>query len=187
MVRGEIFESENLFLRYFTIDDRKQLSRAIEASRTELKKVFPWVQNITDETEQQQYLSDLLANRNNYIFGIFNKNPKQLVGIIGIYNTSYNLEGEMKFWIISQNAGKGLATEACQRMLDICFNKLNLNRVYLLIATNNEPSRRVAEKCGFQKEGTLRQALYLDNQFHNVDLYAMLQSEFAPKEKRVMA
>jgi RimJ/RimL family protein N-acetyltransferase len=40
------------------------------------------------------------------------------------------------------------------------FGAKKVNRISLVIAPENTPSRRIAEKCGFQLEGTARGAFF---------------------------
>jgi RimJ/RimL family protein N-acetyltransferase len=46
-----------------------------------------------------------------------------------------------------------------------------------VIHPDNSGSRRVAEKCGFQHEGTARGAWYNQGRHHDVEIYSILHSE----------
>lgn len=58
--------------------------------------------------------------------------------------------GEKDYW------GKGYGSDAVLTVLDIAFNKLGLNRIYLRVYSFNKRAIRCYEKCGFKKEGILR-------------------------------
>jgi RimJ/RimL family protein N-acetyltransferase len=64
--------------------------------------------------------------------------------------------------------GKGYATEAEKLMIDYAFNSLNLNRIEAQIFAENLPSRRAAEKNGFQQEGISRQRRYKNGEYREV-------------------
>ena len=51
---------------------------------------------------------------------------------------------------------KGYATEASRAVIDHAFQELNAHRVVGYCAVDNIASRRVLEKCGLRKEGTMR-------------------------------
>jgi RimJ/RimL family protein N-acetyltransferase len=52
--------------------------------------------------------------------------------------------------------GKGITTEATQLLTRYLFETRHINRIQLQIFPDNAASRRVAEKCGFTREGTAR-------------------------------
>ena len=51
---------------------------------------------------------------------------------------------------------KGFATEAVQRIVSMCFEELQLHKVFLRTIVGNEGSATAATRCGFVLEGTLR-------------------------------
>ncbi|WP_119727589.1 GNAT family N-acetyltransferase [Thermomonospora amylolytica] len=64
---------------------------------------------------------------------------------------------EIGYWLAPWARGRGLITEAVQRVVDYAFAE-GLYRVELLAAVGNEPSQRVAERAGFVREAVLRRA-----------------------------
>jgi ribosomal-protein-alanine N-acetyltransferase len=59
------------------------------------------------------------------------------------------------------------------------FSELNLNRVHAFVMTTNARSMQLLERCGFTREGTLRQyriARGLPKDFH---VFALLAQDFA--------
>ena len=69
------------------------------------------------------------------------------------YELSYQLYG-------AEHTGKGYTTEAVRLLVDYLFAAKKVNRISLVIVPENAPSRRIAEKCGFQLEGTARGAFF---------------------------
>jgi RimJ/RimL family protein N-acetyltransferase len=60
-------------------------------------------------------------------------------------------------YVVSPTArGRGVATEALRLLTDWSFSALGALRLELLINVENEASKRVAERCGYQREGVLR-------------------------------
>ena len=64
---------------------------------------------------------------------------------------------ELGYVVGPEARGRGVGTEILRRLTRWAFDELGLFRVELLISTDNEASQRVAEKCGYTHEGTLRQ------------------------------
>lgn len=72
----------------------------------------------------------------------------EIAGIIG----KFELKGkpEITYWIGKKFWGKGIATEALRLLLEI----VKTRPIYAGAAFDNFGSRRVLEKCGFEKIGT---------------------------------
>jgi [ribosomal protein S5]-alanine N-acetyltransferase len=89
------------------------------------------------------------------------------------YELSYQLYGP-------EHAGQGYTTEAVRLLVDYLFSAKKVNRLALVIVPENTASKRIAEKCGFQLEGTARGAFF--NAGHNVDvlLYSLLRTDPRP-------
>ena len=52
--------------------------------------------------------------------------------------------------------GRGVATEAVRLLAGWALGVLRLERLELMIHPENTASQRVAERCGFKREGLLR-------------------------------
>ena len=77
-----------------------------------------------------------------------------------------------------ENRGKGYASEALAMFYQYIFETKQINRIELRIATENEPSEKVALKVGFTLEGTNREAAYSKGKLHDMKVYAMLRREW---------
>ena len=67
--------------------------------------------------------------------------------------------------------GKGYAKHMWSCMLDHCFDNLNLHRVSLTTASYNIIGYKVYSGLGFKVEGSLKESLLRDGQYH--DQYCM--------------
>ncbi len=85
---------------------------------------------------------------------------------------SHILIGNKEYW------GKGYAIEALTEILKYGFNERGLNRVEARINSDNIASLKMHEKCGYVKEGVLRQALFKNGQFKDVVIMSILKEEF---------
>ena len=64
---------------------------------------------------------------------------------------------ELGYFLSKDNTGKGFATEAARGVIRFAFEHLKVARIELHCAADNQASMKVAERCGFQLEGRLRQ------------------------------
>jgi len=80
--------------------------------------------------------------------------------------------GEKALW------GQGHGTDAVHTVLRYAFLGMRLNRVSLTTDELNARALRCYEKCGFVREGLMRQHRLIDGQFHNSVLMGVLREEF---------
>lgn len=104
------------------------------------------------------------------------------------FKTSPNLKGpEVGFRIFKQkDYGKGFMTEALQLFSAYLFQAdSTILRLTLLIHSDNSASLKVAEKCGYKREGTLRNAWtdYADGTPHSDEILSLLRNESPSLEK----
>jgi ribosomal-protein-alanine N-acetyltransferase len=89
------------------------------------------------------------------------------------FELSYQLYDE-------RSAGRGYTTEAVQLLVDYLFDNKKEHRIHLVIVPENAASRRIAEKCGFVLEGTVRGAFFNDGRNRDVLLYSLLRTDPRP-------
>ena len=89
------------------------------------------------------------------------------------YELSYQLY-DNKF------AGRGYTTEAVQLVVDWLFGAKKRHRIHLCIVPENAPSVRVAQKCGFVLEGTVRGAFFNAGRNQDLLLYSLLRDDPRP-------
>jgi [ribosomal protein S5]-alanine N-acetyltransferase len=66
---------------------------------------------------------------------------------------------ECGYWLGRRFWGNGLATEALRLILPYAFEERRLRRVEAYVFATNPASARILEKCGFKREGVLREAV----------------------------
>ena len=76
---------------------------------------------------------------------------------LGIIDLTIGPHGAVIGYILCQPAwGRGIATEAARRLVDLAFERFGVWRVWATCAPQNPASRRVLEKVGMRHEGVLR-------------------------------
>jgi RimJ/RimL family protein N-acetyltransferase len=102
------------------------------------------------------------------------------IGGIGLHKINWenrNAEvgiviGKKEYW------GKGYGTDAMLALLDFAFNHMNLHRVYLQVYDFNVRGIRSYEKCGFKKEGALRDDRFSRGKYHDTIIMGILKEEY---------
>ncbi|WP_432156377.1 GNAT family N-acetyltransferase [Streptomyces sp. bgisy153] len=87
------------------------------------------------------------------------------------------------YWVLPEARGHGVATRALRLMARWALADFGLHRLELGHAVGHEVSCRVAEKCGFRYEGTLRGAMFEAGRrdaFRDTHLHARLTTDPEP-------
>lgn len=110
---------------------------------------------------------------------------EEIAGHIEFFRTvSYLDELELSYHIYrKEHRGKGMATEAVLLLTRYLFDRKKHNRIRLMIHPENAASKRVAEKCGYRREGVARGAWFHHGQSCDVEVYAILRAEAATKKE----
>ena len=104
----------------------------------------------------------------------------RLIGYIGLWIESWISReawvgiglGDRGDW------GQGYGTEALQLILRYGFTELHLHRVSLTVLAANPRAIRSYEKCGFVREGEVRDAARYDGQYYDEVVMGLLRDEW---------
>ena len=107
---------------------------------------------------------------------------EEIVGHIEFFKpVSYWDAFELSYQLYDErHAGHGYTTEAVQLLVDYLYATKKQHRIHLVIVPGNEASVRIAEKCGFVLEGTVRGAFFNAGRNHDVFLYSLLRTDPRP-------
>jgi RimJ/RimL family protein N-acetyltransferase len=73
---------------------------------------------------------------------------------------------------------QGLMTEAMHAFLAYCFDRLDTHRVEAQIEPDNADSVRLAQRLGFQREGILRDRLFVDGRYRSLVMFSLLDTDW---------
>ncbi|MBI5960635.1 MAG: GNAT family N-acetyltransferase [Chloroflexi bacterium] len=140
--------------------------------------------NTLDDAEilVREYAADWAA-RNIFFMGAWEKATQALVAQVVVMVINWNLpEFAVGYFVDKDHQGKGFITEGVKAALRFSFECLKAQRVRLECNEINVRSSRVAERCGFVREGFLRQThshvRRADGSFSGDYLYGMLRAEY---------
>ena len=174
--------TERFLLRRFARKDGDPIHDAVLASLPELSLWLPWAHANYGRDDASAYIRESMQSWKEgkaFDFAIRSPNdPGRHLGNISVWHVSrLGKVGEIGYWVRSDAASNGIATEATSAMLRLGFGSLGLHKITLRIAVGNEPSLRVAEKLGFTREGILREELRVQGKWLDHVLYSMLEHE----------
>lgn len=115
-----------------------------------------------------------------YRFGIFTEAaPTLLIGAINLtaVERAAFQNGRLGYSIDQQFRNCGIMTKNLQKVMRVAFKELGLHRLEANIMPHNAASRRVLEKCGFQKIGYSPKYLQIQGVWRDHELYMALAAE----------
>jgi RimJ/RimL family protein N-acetyltransferase len=105
----------------------------------------------------------------------------RIVGSISLFHADWEVRAtEIGYGVRSDERGKGYATEALAAVARWALTEGGIQRAWLNANTDNLASCRVAEKAGFQREGTLRRAGLEDDGLHDLAVFSLLDTDLLP-------
>ena len=108
------------------------------------------------------------------------KSDDELIGICGFNNWSLvHGHAELAYDLAPAYWGRGYMRRAVEALLAWAFNSVALNRVHAFVMTSNLRSIGLLERCGFTREGTLRQYRMARGTPRDFHVYALLAKDFA--------
>ncbi len=81
------------------------------------------------------------------------------------------------YWLATTARGRGVATRSVRLLARWAFGELGLARLELTCGPDNEASQRVAERCGFAREGLLRSHVPFKGARRDSVIYSLLPGE----------
>lgn len=131
---------------------------------------------------QQEVIEQSTENRQagrEYNFGIFDNTTGKLVGTINLFRIFRGpLQSAMIGYVIDRkHNGKGFATEAIGLAVEYAFKELALHRIEAGVMPHNEPSIRVLEKAGFEREGLARKNVKINGKWQDHVVMAIINPE----------
>jgi RimJ/RimL family protein N-acetyltransferase len=87
---------------------------------------------------------------------------------------------ELGYIVAAAARGRGVATEALRLLTSWAFEKRGAVRLELLIGVENEPSKRVAERSGYRREGLLRSVYLKQGRRENTEIWSRLRDDPEP-------
>jgi RimJ/RimL family protein N-acetyltransferase len=71
-----------------------------------------------------------------------------------------------------------MGTDAVRQLLAFGFRDLNLHRIHLHVLSDNAVAIRTYLKNRFRHEGTLKEAAFIDGEYRDVSMMAILRPEW---------
>lgn len=131
------------------------------------------------EPRHEEWFRSVTADADRVIFAIREVTAGRLVGTVQLIDLHpLHRTAELTIRIGGDaDRGRGYGSEAVMLMARYAFEHRNLQRVWLKVFADNARAVRAYEKAGLQHEGLLRRACFVDGQWRDELVMAVLRSE----------
>lgn len=174
-------QSERLLLRSFQISDAADIQ--FIRSHPEIVKYLDSDPHNSLETSQAfvQNNLDAFQNKTGIAWVICEKHSMQCIGDFSYWRLDKkNHRGEIGYTLKPDFWGKGLMHETMQILIPFGFNQLKLHSIEANINPQNENSRKLLVKMGFQKEAYFRENYFYNGNYLDSEIYSLLQQWWKP-------
>jgi ribosomal-protein-serine acetyltransferase len=156
-----------------------ELFELIEANRAHLRTWMNWVDQRRTLTDVGNYvalgLKQFALNQGLHI-GIWEQD--KLCGMINCVPIDWpNKATFLEYWLGASHQGKGIMTASCRAIVDYAFSTMDLHRLTIRCAVENQRSRRIPDRLGFAFEGIGRDAEWLYDHFVDHAVYGLLKGD----------
>lgn len=174
-------ETPRLVLRDFAMSDFE----AVHAwsAREDVTRYLIWGPNSKAQTRAA--LRDFKADqrrrpRRCWELAVTVRDSAALIGGAGLRLHEWEERtGELGYVLHPDYWGQGYASEAAWVMLNEGFGTLGLHRIVATCDQRNTASARLLERLGMRREGAFRASRYIQGEWRDEYLYALLAWEFA--------
>ncbi|MBI1920083.1 MAG: GNAT family N-acetyltransferase [Geobacter sp.] len=179
-IQGQL---ENEFIRIVPLEE-KHLEGLLKIRNEKSTRDNLTNPNIFVLEQSKKWFSGLKNDGSKLYLAIENSND-ELLGYIRCDEWD-KLNNSIRFGcdIASEHRNKGLATQSCNLVLHYFFEKLNLNRVWLLVLASNTIGIKLDKRLGLKIEGVQRQAIFRNGTYHDYVMMSILKSEFYKIRKK---
>lgn len=184
MIEPVTITTPRLVLRPYTLDDCEELTRVI--NRREIYETTLNIPHPYSLEDAKSYISrndEARKDDRDFPCAIALRETGDLIGGCGLMVNRKMDRAEMGYWLAVEHWGKGYTTEAAIALIRHGFEVLELNCIEAHHFIINPASGRVMIKAGMKYEGRLRQRAKKDGQYHDVDMYSIIRSEYEAARK----
>lgn len=196
-----MFETKRLLIRPFSLKDYDEYIKWYSGDVVHFMEGLHYIKPGDIDAFKRLYLKNaplLYKKKIAAIWCVADKIDKT-IGKIEVCKYDFSAEtAQIHYCLSREERGKGIMTEAIQKVLDWCFNILDVNRIYTFVNETNINSAKVLNRCGFFLEGVMREGsankytidgIKIDdtennNDFleykhkHNVCVYGLLKKDY---------
>lgn len=165
-------------LRAHRMTDASALAEAVRESVATVGRWQDWCHADYDTAAGESWIS---VCRQSWLTGdgcemlIVDATTDRLLGGMGVNQRNREHRfANLGYWVRESAQGQGIATRAAKLAIRFAFETVSVTRLEIVVAHDNTPSRRTAERIGGNFEGMLRNRLYIKGLPSDAAMYSII-------------
>lgn len=164
-----------------------KLARIRELQLSDMDYMYEWMSDtdvmgslvlgrtINSKGKIEDFIRASWNDKTNIHFAIVT-DENEYVGTVSLKNINYiDRNAEYAIAIRKEFWGKGFSKIATDELLKFGFYKLNMHKIFLNVISKNIRANKFYCKFGFELEGVLKEHLYLNGEYVDLNLYRYLR------------
>lgn len=152
------------------------LHQLVLKNKSWLQQSLNWPQFVASEEDTRKNVQgNMMLHQRGYakMFLIFAQ--ENVVGVISFNQIEpLNKAAYIGYWLDEEHQGKGIMSQALQALIHHYSQRQEIRRFVIKCRVENVKSNQVALRNGFQLEGCMQQAEFLNGDYYDVNLYARI-------------
>ena len=164
-------------LRPNAVEFSPHLYAAAMESLATVGRWMPWCHPERTEAEGLEWYRTCEENWRSgaeYEFSAFTQSGEYLgAGGLNQFNRVHNF-ANLGYWVRESRQREGIAVKAANLIAEFGFRAIGLARIEIVVAEENHPSRRVAERLGATFEGIARRRILIHGASIDAAMYSLI-------------
>lgn len=186
-----VIETTRLIIRKYKKGDGESLFNLLERNdnREYLKDHVNEATIVKTPEEAEIRIRQFIAywvSRERFVLGVWLKSSQTYIGQLWIEPKHWEVSSFELGWFLDRtHQGQGFATEAVTTAIDFLFNNFKAHKIIVLTRDDNEKSFKLAERCGFIKEGHFIDHGVKNGKRFGLYCYRLLKYEYTSKSESI--
>lgn len=154
----------------------------VQRNKIRLQKAMNWPQYVVCEDDTRKTLrANYMLHHMGYakMFMIFYRD--ELAGVFSFNQiVPTDKTAYIGYWLSEDMQGKGIVSAVIEAAISKYAAEGAVRRFVIKCIVTNQASNRVAQRNGFTLEGCLKQAEFLNDEFHDQNIYGRIVDENTP-------
>jgi len=172
---------DHQFLERLNLSHVGAIFNAIDQNRKFLRKWLPFVDFTHKKVDTERFVRSILekpVSIRDEVYVIWYK--YDFAGLIGFKDADrINDKIEIGYWLVEKMTGKGIATAATRKMVNLAFRNMDMNRVQIRCGIGNDKSSAIPRRLGFTFEGIERNGERHNHSYIDLEVFSLLKKEWA--------
>ena len=170
-------------IRKYKESDIAGFYEAVIESKREISKWLPWCHDNYSIDETKKWIKEIVPkiweSKKGYEFIITNLKSSKIVGGCCLEQIdTIKKEASIGYWVRTSETKKGIATQACNFLIQFGLKELALNTIKVIPSAENEASRRVAEKLPYYERIEVKNGFQIREKKSNALVYLITEESY---------